>query len=109
MYHGHPTEWQGQCSSLFIFQILFWLLEAEEGVWGDCPPAVTHPCVDSPVSRTLYQVYRPRESDKLIIFLKDVNLPKPDKYGTVQVVYFLANSSLCWCASVSVWVWVLYL
>jgi dynein heavy chain 2, cytosolic len=29
------------------------------------------------------KVYRPRECSRLIIYLKDINLPKPDKYNTI--------------------------
>ena len=34
------------------------------------------------------RVYRPK-SDKLILYLKDINLPKPDKYATMQLIAFL--------------------
>lgn len=33
--------------------------------------------------------YRPREGDRLVLFLKDINLPKPDKYDTCPLVAFL--------------------
>lgn len=32
---------------------------------------------------------RPKEGDRLILFLKDLNLPKPDKYATIQMIAFL--------------------
>jgi len=35
------------------------------------------------------KVYRPRECSRLIIYLKDINLPKPDKYYTIQLIAFL--------------------
>ena len=35
------------------------------------------------------RVYRPKEGDRLILFLKDLNLCKPDKYDTIQLVAFL--------------------
>ena len=35
------------------------------------------------------KVYRPRECQRLIIYLKDINLPKPDKYNTIQLIAFL--------------------
>eukprot|EP00760_Papus_ankaliazontas_P016261 PhM_4_TR16775/c0_g1_i1/m.22691/K10414/DYNC2H, DNCH2; dynein heavy chain 2, cytosolic len=35
------------------------------------------------------RVLRPREGDRLILFLKDLSLPKPDHYGTVQLHSFL--------------------
>eukprot|EP00762_Andalucia_godoyi_P006467 ANDGO_02875.mRNA.1 Cytoplasmic dynein 2 heavy chain 1 len=34
------------------------------------------------------RVLRPKEG-KLVLFLKDINLPKPDQYGTAQLVAFL--------------------
>lgn len=35
------------------------------------------------------KVYRPKEVQRLIIYLKDINLPKPDKYDTIQLISFL--------------------
>jgi dynein heavy chain 2 len=35
------------------------------------------------------RVYRPRESERLVLYLKDINLPKPDKYDTCMLVAFL--------------------
>ena len=35
------------------------------------------------------RVYRPREGDRLVLFLKDINLPRPDKYDTCLLVAFL--------------------
>ena len=35
------------------------------------------------------KVYRPKDALKLIIVLKDINLPKPDKYDTIQLIAFL--------------------
>ncbi|KAL7707900.1 dynein heavy chain cytosolic putative [Lotmaria passim] len=35
------------------------------------------------------KVLRPKEAERLILLLKDLNLPKPDKYGTVQLHSFL--------------------
>jgi dynein heavy chain 2 len=35
------------------------------------------------------RVYRPKEGERLILFLKDLNLPRPDKYNTIQLVAFL--------------------
>ena len=34
---------------------------------------------------------RPRDCSKLILFLKDINLPKPDKYNTIRLIAFLQN------------------
>jgi dynein heavy chain 2 len=35
------------------------------------------------------RVFRPKEGDRLILYLKDINLPKPDKYETIQLIAFL--------------------
>jgi dynein heavy chain 2 len=35
------------------------------------------------------KVLRPKDSAKLILYLKDINLPKPDKYNTIQLISFL--------------------
>ncbi|KAL2914266.1 hypothetical protein HK105_206212 [Polyrhizophydium stewartii] len=35
------------------------------------------------------RVLRPKDAEKLILYLKDINLPKPDKYETVELVQFL--------------------
>ncbi|KAH3756292.1 cytoplasmic dynein 2 heavy chain 1 [Pelomyxa schiedti] len=40
-------------------------------------------------SSTSGRVYRPKDSDRLILYLKDINLPTPDKYDTIQLIAFL--------------------
>ena len=35
------------------------------------------------------RVYRPRDCERLILYLKNLNLPKPDIYGTCMLVAFL--------------------
>jgi dynein heavy chain 2 len=35
------------------------------------------------------RVLRPKEGDRLVLYLKDINLPAPDKYDTMQLVAFL--------------------
>ena len=35
------------------------------------------------------KVYRPKDALRLIILLKDINLPKPNKYETIQLIAFL--------------------
>ena len=35
------------------------------------------------------RVLRPKEGDRLILFLKDLNLPKADIYDTIQLIAFL--------------------
>ena len=41
------------------------------------------------ISTNTGRVYRPRDSERLIVYLKDLNLPKPDKWGTSQLIAFL--------------------
>ena len=40
-------------------------------------------------STTTGRVYRPREGDRVVLFLKDINLPKPDQYNTCMLIAFL--------------------
>ena len=35
------------------------------------------------------RVYRPTAADRLVLWLRDLNLPKPDKYDTVELIAFL--------------------
>lgn len=35
------------------------------------------------------RVYRPKDCQRLIIYLKDINLSRPDKYDTIQLIAFL--------------------
>ncbi|CAK8696967.1 unnamed protein product [Clavelina lepadiformis] len=35
------------------------------------------------------RILRPRECENLVLYLKDINLPKPDKWGTSQTLAFL--------------------
>ncbi|KAJ3270644.1 Cytoplasmic dynein 2 heavy chain 1 [Terramyces sp. JEL0728] len=35
------------------------------------------------------RMLRPKDAEKLILYLKDINLPSPDKYDTVELVQFL--------------------
>jgi len=41
------------------------------------------------------RVYRPRESERLVLYLKDINLPKPDKYDTCMLIAFLQQLITC--------------
>ncbi len=41
------------------------------------------------ISTNTGRVYRPKDSERLILYLKDINLPKPDKWGTSQMIAFL--------------------
>ncbi|KAF1791084.1 P-loop containing nucleoside triphosphate hydrolase [Phytophthora cactorum] len=35
------------------------------------------------------RVYRPRDAERLVLYLKDINLPKPDQYDTCMLIAFL--------------------
>ena len=37
----------------------------------------------------LCQVLRPKDSDRLVLFLKGINLPRPDSWGTSMISSFL--------------------
>lgn len=41
------------------------------------------------------RVFRPRESERLVLFLKDINLPKPDEYNTCMLIEFLNQLITC--------------
>ncbi|XP_074649972.1 cytoplasmic dynein 2 heavy chain 1-like [Tubulanus polymorphus] len=41
------------------------------------------------ISTNTGRVYRPKDCERLILYLKDINLPKPDKWGTSQIIAFL--------------------
>ena len=41
------------------------------------------------ISTNTGRVYKPKDCERLILYLKDINLPKPDKWGTSQLVAFL--------------------
>jgi dynein heavy chain 2 len=41
------------------------------------------------VSSSNGRVFRPKECDRLILYLKDLNLASPDKYGTCMLIAFL--------------------
>lgn len=49
------------------------------------------------ISTNTGKVYRPKDSERLIFYLKDINLPKPDKWGTSQLISFLQQviTTLC--------------
>ncbi|KAJ8297986.1 LOW QUALITY PROTEIN: hypothetical protein KUTeg_024517 [Tegillarca granosa] len=40
------------------------------------------------------RVYRPKDCERLVLYLKDINLPKPDKWGTCQLIAFLQQKQL---------------
>lgn len=35
------------------------------------------------------RVYRPRDGERLVLYLKDINLPKPDQYNSCMLIAFL--------------------
>jgi hypothetical protein len=41
------------------------------------------------VSSTNGRTYRPKDCENLILYMKDINLPKVDKWGTSQLIEFL--------------------
>ncbi|XP_071951365.1 cytoplasmic dynein 2 heavy chain 1-like isoform X2 [Antedon mediterranea] len=41
------------------------------------------------ISTNTGRVYRPKDCETLVLYLKDLNLPKPDKWGTSQLTAFL--------------------
>eukprot|EP00117_Sycon_ciliatum_P036543 scpid1236/ scgid27488/ Cytoplasmic dynein 2 heavy chain 1; Dynein heavy chain isotype 1B len=41
------------------------------------------------ISSNTGRVYRPKDCECLILYLRDLNLPKPDKWGTSQLIAFL--------------------
>ena len=47
------------------------------------------------ISTNTGRVYRPKDSERLVLYLKDINLPKPDKWGTSQLTAFLQQVMLC--------------
>jgi dynein heavy chain 2 len=57
------------------------------------PATVMHRLAQScvSVSTNTGRVYRPKEGDRLMLYFKDVHLPKADKYETVQLLAFLLH------------------
>ena len=51
------------------------------------------------ISTNTGRVYRPKDCERLIVYLKDLNLPKPDKWGTSQLIAFLQQvyTHTCMC------------
>lgn len=45
------------------------------------------------ISTNTGRVYRPRDCERLVLYLKDINLPKLDKWGTSTLVAFLQQVS----------------
>ena len=48
-------------------------------------------CCGKPQSTagSAHRVLRPKDAERLVLYLKDINLPKPDKYDTIQLIAFL--------------------
>jgi dynein heavy chain 2 len=40
-------------------------------------------------SSGLGRILKPKDCSRLVLYLKDINLPKPDKYQTIQLISFL--------------------
>ena len=54
------------------------------------------------ISSNTGRVYRPKDCERLILYLKDLNLPRPDKWGTSQLIAFLHQvSKLCLICRIS--------
>ena len=45
------------------------------------------------ISTNMGRVYRPKDCERLVLYLKDLNLPKPDKWGTCQLITFVQQVS----------------
>ena len=45
------------------------------------------------VSSTNGRTYRPKDCENLILYVKDINLPKLDKWGTSQLIEFFQQVS----------------
>ena len=48
------------------------------------------------ISSNTGRVYRPKDCERLVLYLKDLNLPKPDKWGTSQLIAFLQQVKPVW-------------
>ncbi|XP_065136472.1 cytoplasmic dynein 2 heavy chain 1 [Paramisgurnus dabryanus] len=48
---------------------------------------LSHTCLI--ISSNTGRVYRPKDCERLVLYLKDINLPKPDKWGTSNLIAFL--------------------
>ena len=46
------------------------------------------------ISTNTGRVYRPKDCERLVLYLKDLNLPKLDKWGTSTLVAFLQQVGL---------------
>ncbi|KAI9364365.1 dynein heavy chain and region D6 of dynein motor-domain-containing protein [Zopfochytrium polystomum] len=48
---------------------------------------LSHLCIGA--NTNLGRILRPKDSERLILYLKDINLPAPDQYETVELIQFL--------------------
>uniref|UniRef100_A0AAY5F0X4 Cytoplasmic dynein 2 heavy chain 1 n=1 Tax=Electrophorus electricus TaxID=8005 RepID=A0AAY5F0X4_ELEEL len=48
---------------------------------------LSHTCVT--ISSNTGRVLRPKDCERLVLYLKDINLPKPDKWATSNIIAFL--------------------
>lgn len=51
------------------------------------------------ISTNTGRVYRPKDCETLVLYLKDLNLPKPDKWGTCPLIAFFQQVILKLCAN----------
>lgn len=47
------------------------------------------------ISTNTGRVFRPKDCERLVLYLKDINLPKPDKWGTSTLIAFLQQVNAC--------------
>ena len=48
------------------------------------------------LSTNVGRVLRPKDCERVVLFLKDLNLPKPDKWGTSQLSSFIQQVHKVW-------------
>ncbi|KAJ3098912.1 Cytoplasmic dynein 2 heavy chain 1 [Phlyctochytrium planicorne] len=48
---------------------------------------LSHMCIGTTTNTG--RVLRPKDAEKLILYLKDINLPRPDQYETVELIQFI--------------------
>ena len=84
---AHGSEWVNKELILtLLFSSFFLARYPRQYDWN----TVIEPLnVSSRVSSSNGRVFRPKECDRLILYLKDLNLANPDKYGTCMLIAFL--------------------
>jgi len=56
------------------------------------------------VSNNKGRVYRPKNSERLILHLKNLNHVKPDKWGTIHLAAFIQQVRICFLAPIIVYI-----